>query len=50
VRAREADFGIVPSSMGARSFVVREQGNPASFYTGSNDVDRVMSRIGAIRT
>ena len=27
VRAREGDLGIIPGSMGARSFIVRGKGN-----------------------
>ena len=43
VRAREGDFGIIPGSMGARSFIVRGKGNPESFqqlqsWSGPGDV------------
>ena len=31
VRAREGDLGIIPGSMGARSYIVRGKGNPESF-------------------
>src|SRR5262249_28853631 len=31
VRARLGDLGIIPGSMGARSFIVRGKGNPESF-------------------
>ena len=30
VRAREGDLGIIPGSMGARSFIVRGKGNPGA--------------------
>jgi tRNA-splicing ligase RtcB (3'-phosphate/5'-hydroxy nucleic acid ligase) len=30
VRAREGDMGIIPGSMGARSYIVRGKGNPES--------------------
>ena len=33
VRAREGDLGIIPGSMGARSYIVRGKGNPESFYS-----------------
>ena len=47
VRAREGDLGIVPGSMGARSFIVRGKGNPDSFYTCSHGAGRAMSRTEA---
>jgi len=31
VRAREGDLGIIPGTMGARSYIVRGKGNPESF-------------------
>ena len=48
VRAREDDLGIIPGSMGARSFIVRGKGNPESFYSCSHGAGRKMSR-GAAR-
>jgi tRNA-splicing ligase RtcB len=36
VRARESDLGIIPGSMGARSFIVRGKGNPESFCSCSH--------------
>ncbi len=33
VRAREGDMGIIPGSMGARSYIVRGKGNPESFMS-----------------
>ena len=49
VRAREADWGIIPGSMGARSFIVRGKGNPESFHSCSHGAGRVMSRTEARR-
>lgn len=47
VRAREGDLGIIPGSMGARSFIVRGKGNPDSFHSCSHGAGRVMSRTEA---
>ena len=44
VRAREGDLGIIPGSMGERSFIVRGKGNPESFHSCSHGAGRVMSR------
>jgi tRNA-splicing ligase RtcB len=44
VRAREGDMGIIPGSMGARSFIVRGKGNPESFHSCSHGAGRAMSR------
>jgi len=44
VRAREGDLGIIPGSMGARSFIVRGKGNPESFHSCSHGAGRMMSR------
>jgi len=44
VRAREGDLGIIPGSMGARSFIVRGKGNPESFNSCSHGAGRMMSR------
>ncbi len=44
VRAREGDMGIIPGSMGARSFIVRGKGNPESFHSCSHGAGRRMSR------
>jgi tRNA-splicing ligase RtcB len=49
VRAREGDLGIIPGSMGARSFIVRGKGNPASFHSCSHGAGRTMSRTEARR-
>lgn len=47
VRAREGDMGIIPGSMGARSFIVRGKGNPESFCSCSHGAGRKMSRAQA---
>lgn len=49
VRAREGDLGIIPGSMGARSFIVRGKGNADSFHSCSHGAGRVMSRTEAKR-
>ena len=49
VRAREGDLGIIPGSMGARSFIVRGKGNPESFHSCSHGAGRAMSRKEAKR-
>jgi tRNA-splicing ligase RtcB (3'-phosphate/5'-hydroxy nucleic acid ligase) len=49
VRAREGDLGIIPGSMGARSFIVRGKGNADSFHTCSHGAGRAMSRSEAKR-
>jgi tRNA-splicing ligase RtcB len=49
VRARMGDLGIIPGSMGARSFIVRGKGNPESFHSCSHGAGRVMSRGEAKR-
>ena len=47
IRAREGDLGIVPGSMGARSFIVRGKGNPESFCSSAHGAGRQMSRTAA---
>ena len=47
VRAGLGDLGIIPGSMGARSFIVRGKGNPESFESCSHGAGRVMSRTAA---
>ena len=49
VRAREGDMGIIPGSMGARSYIVRGKGNPESFCSCSHGAGRAMSRKEAKR-
>lgn len=49
VRARVGDMGIIPGSMGARSYIVRGKGNPESFESCSHGAGRAMSRTEAKR-
>jgi tRNA-splicing ligase RtcB len=49
VRAREGDMGIIPGSMGARSYIVRGKGNMESFMSSSHGAGRAMSRTEAKR-
>ena len=49
VRAREGDMGIIPGSMGTRSYIVRGKGNPESFSSCSHGAGRAMSRNEAKR-
>ncbi len=50
VRARVGDFGIIPGSMGERSFIVMGLGNADSFNSCSHGAGRVMSRTEARKT
>lgn len=47
IRAREGDLGIIPGSMGAKSFIVRGKGEPESFTSCSHGAGRRMSRTAA---
>ncbi len=47
IRAREGDWGIVPGSMGTRSYIVRGKGNPESFCSSAHGAGRRMSRTAA---
>jgi tRNA-splicing ligase RtcB len=49
IRAGAGELGIIPGSMGARSFVVRGLGNAASFQSASHGAGRRMSRTEARR-
>jgi tRNA-splicing ligase RtcB (3'-phosphate/5'-hydroxy nucleic acid ligase) len=49
VRARAGDLGIIPGSMGARSYIVRGRGNPEAFDSRSHGAGRAMSRAEAKR-
>jgi tRNA-splicing ligase RtcB len=49
IRARRGDLGIIPGSMGSRSFIVRGLGNPESFESASHGAGRQMSRRAARR-
>jgi tRNA-splicing ligase RtcB len=47
VSARRGELGIIPGSMGTRSYIVRGLGNPESFESCSHGAGRVMSRTQA---
>lgn len=49
VSARAGELGIIPGSMGAKSFIVRGKGNPESFNSCSHGAGRTMSRNEAKR-
>jgi tRNA-splicing ligase RtcB len=49
VSAYEGQLGIIPGSMGARSYIVRGKGNPDSFCSCSHGAGRRMSRGEAKR-
>lgn len=49
VRARTGDLGIIPGSMGAKSYIVKGLGNPESFDSCSHGAGRRMSRSEAKR-
>ena len=44
IRARAGDLGIIPGSMGARSYIVRGKGSPESFHSCAHGAGRRMSR------
>jgi tRNA-splicing ligase RtcB len=50
IRAAEGDEGIIPGSMGAKSYIVRGLGNPDSFNSASHGAGRRMSRTKAKST
>lgn len=47
MRAGTGELGIIPGSMGARSFIVRGKGNPDSYCSCSRGAGRVLSRTEA---
>jgi tRNA-splicing ligase RtcB len=49
VCARRDQLGIIPGSMGARSYIVRGLGNDESFHSCSHGAGRLMSRTQARR-
>lgn len=49
IRAREGDLGIIPGSMGQRSYIVRGKGNVESYCSCSHGAGRQMSRTEARR-
>ena len=49
VRARAGDLGIIPGSMGAKSFIVHGKGNVDALCSCSHGAGRTMSRSDAKR-
>ena len=49
IRAGAGELGIIPGSMGAKSYIVRGKGNPESFCSCSHGAGRRMSRGHAAR-
>jgi tRNA-splicing ligase RtcB len=47
VRASKGELGIIPGSMGARSYIVRGKGNAESFHSCSHGAGRKLSRSAA---
>ncbi len=47
VRAQKEDYGIIPGSMGAKSYIVKGKGNVESFCSCSHGAGRLMSRSKA---
>ena len=47
IRAGRGELGIIPGSMGTKSYIVRGLGNPASFESASHGAGRRMSRTEA---
>ena len=47
IRARKGDLGIIPGSMGTKSYIVRGKGNSESFHSCSHGAGRTMSRKAA---
>jgi tRNA-splicing ligase RtcB (3'-phosphate/5'-hydroxy nucleic acid ligase) len=50
ISAREGELGIIPGSMGAKSYIVRGRGNAQSFCSCAHGAGRKMSRSEAKRT
>lgn len=49
IRARDGEYGIIPGSMGAKSYIVRGKGNAESFHSCSHGAGRRMGRKEAER-
>lgn len=49
IRAGAGELGIIPGSMGARSYIVRGKGNEQSFHSCAHGAGRRMSRSAARR-
>ncbi|MCD6042382.1 MAG: RtcB family protein, partial [Burkholderiales bacterium] len=50
IRAGEGELGIIPGSMGARSYIVRGKGSAESFHSCAHGAGRRMSRKAAQKT
>ncbi len=49
IRARPGEWGIIPGSQGAPSYITRGKGDPQSFQSASHGAGRKMGRKQAIR-
>ena len=49
LRAYEGEIGIIPGSMGTKSYIVEGLGNPESFKSCSHGAGRLMGRKDACR-
>ena len=50
IKAGTGDLGVIPGSMGTRSYIVRGRGNPVSYNSSSHGAGRRMSRSSARRS
>jgi len=50
IRAGEGELGIIPGSMGARSYIVKGKGNADAFHSCAHGAGRKMSRTQARKT
>jgi tRNA-splicing ligase RtcB (3'-phosphate/5'-hydroxy nucleic acid ligase) len=50
IQAREGEWGIIPGSMGTRSYIVKGKGSKASYQSCSHGAGRAMSRTVARKT
>jgi tRNA-splicing ligase RtcB len=48
-RARDGEIGIIPGSMGSKSYIVRGKGNAESYSSCSHGAGRAMGRKAALR-
>lgn len=49
IKAGVNDYGVIPGSMGTRSYIIKGKGNPASYESCSHGAGRKMSRSEAKR-
>ena len=47
IRARSGELGIIPGSMGAKSYIIKGKGNPESFCSCAHGAGRNLSRTAA---